>query len=521
MDNRLLAGLPNRVPTCKAVDMSKKKIASRLGGLVLAMLAAGTGWYLSQRETTCTNKCNILLVSIDSLRADHMGAYGYNRDTTPNFDRLAQQGSLFLNTSSASFLTPISEMSVFSGLYPTSHGLLNFDGVLSDQVKTLPQYMKTNGYRTVALTSSPEFLVYPGLRQSFSKGFDSYPDQSDKRTSEQVNDRSNPPIQSVNNALANIASSNEKPTFMWLAIGSVHWPFGKGVENRYADKDYKGVFSGTPDFRTLFAYNGILYPSKVPIRDEDTQYVRDQYDNGVRGMDDYLGQILDSLKEQKLDKKTIIVIQSEHGEGLGENGYYAHYDIFDTETRVPLLIVDPRNKEQKRVKSSVGSVDILPTVLEMTNNSVPSSIQGRSLLGIMNGDESDGKRDAAYIERVPLWEETSLELVQQVLGIRGIKNEKTGARDIAIRTEKWKYIKRLAKDRVEEISWWKAISGSPVTVPPEELYDLEADPLETKNVISEHPDVAAELRTRLDAWYAKVNSQRQPTKSTELIQPYQ
>jgi arylsulfatase A-like enzyme len=238
-------------------------------------------------------------------------------------------------------------------------------------------------------------------------------------------------------------------------------------------------------------------------------------------MDDYLGQILDSLKEQKLDKKTIIVIQSEHGEGLGENGYYAHYDIFDTETRVPLLIVDPRNKEQKRVKSSVGSVDILPTVLEMTNNSVPSSIQGRSLLGIMNGDESDGKRDAAYIERVPLWEETSLELVQQVLGIRGIKNEKTGARDIAIRTEKWKYIKRLAKDRVEEISWWKAISGSPVTVPPEELYDLEADPLETKNVISEHPDVAAELRTRLDAWYAKVNSQRQPTKSTELIQPYQ
>lgn len=493
-----------------------------------AVLAIGAAlgiavWvYATNRDHACTEKCNILLISIDSLRADHVGAYGYKRDTTPNFDKLAEQGSLFLNTSSASFLTPVSEMSVFSGLYPTSHGLINFDGVVSDQVKTLPQYMKSNGYRTVAHTSSPEFISYPGLRQSFSQGFDSYPSWDDKAVTELADERKNPPIGTVAATFAEMRARPETPTFVWLALGSVHAPFGKNAPNRYADPEYKGVFAGQGvNSRITFAYQGLLYPDKEKVTTADVEYVRDQYDNGVRATDEYIGEVMAQLKRQKLDKKTLIIIQSEHGEDLSEHGYFAHYDVYDTGTKVPLVIIDPRNTKQKRVNSSVGSVDILPTILSITGVKIPAAIQGTSLEPIMSGAEEDDMRTAAYIERVPLWEEVPLTNVVQFLRKKGIQTGKTGAKDIAIRTEKWKYIRRLAKDRVEEVSWWKAISGNPVTIPSEELYDLGSDPQETQNVISEHADVAADLRAKLDAWYAKVGSQRQPTKSTELIQPYQ
>lgn len=117
---------------------------------------------------------NVILISIDSLRADHLSAYGYSRKTTPNIDDLAKEGVLFKNYFSQSYLTPVSEMSVHTGMYPSSSGLIGFDTILPNNVLTLAQILKKYGYQSAAFGNSPEFIIFEALKDSFNRGFDSY-----------------------------------------------------------------------------------------------------------------------------------------------------------------------------------------------------------------------------------------------------------------------------------------------------------------------------------------------------------
>ncbi|MEK7134519.1 MAG: sulfatase [Patescibacteria group bacterium] len=459
--------------------------------------------------------CNVILLSVDSLRADHVGVFGYKRDTTPNFDAFSREGALFLNYFSTSFLTPVSEMSVHTGLYPTSHGVTNFETVLPDNKMTVAEYLKSKNYETSAISSSPEFEINPALKKSFSRGFDKYQyyiDTSNKH-------RQFFPQEKLSLEFDALAG---KKFFLWLAVGGVHWPYGDGFQNVYADKDYNGLFKNRGLDWTTFQdiYKGIDYASGKTLYNYDVQYVIDNYDNGVRAFDDFLGQLIDELKRRNLLEKTIVIIESEHGEGLHEHGYFAHYDVLDTQVHVPLLIFIPSVQTGQKILSFAGSVDVFPTLIELLGGVVPDGMQGKSLAPIMNGTEKDGARREVFIERNPLWEEAALE-VMFPLKMRGINVVSGQYKDIAIRTPEWKYILRLSKERVEEISWWKALTGQPINIPEEEMYNLIDDPMETQNVADRYPEERRMLRKKLEKWYEEVSAgSPQKIELIKKIQPY-
>ena len=136
-----------------------KLFITLIGAILLVGVVAGAYIYKKTYVATCTTDCNVILVSVDSLRADHMGIYGYKRNTTPNFDALAKKGTLFKNYYSPSYITPVTEATVQTGLYPTSHGVTNFDSLLPKNRTLLPEYMKKLGFRTQAIETQRARLI--------------------------------------------------------------------------------------------------------------------------------------------------------------------------------------------------------------------------------------------------------------------------------------------------------------------------------------------------------------------------
>lgn len=467
-------------------------------------------------SSTCTQNlscpdCNLILISVDSLRADHVGVLGYKRNTTPNFDSLSKKGVLFTNYFTSSFLTPVSEMSVHTGMYPTSTGVRNFDTILPDKITTLPQILKREQYLTSALLSSPEFEINPALKTSFSRGFDSY-----KYQSEEINLRDLPKFSQVSTELDQFG---KQKFFFWLVLGEIHWPFGKYSPNKFASVDYHGFFKGKElDWETFQkVYQDRVYPENIPLSETDIQYVKDSYDNGIGYFDSYLGKLVDFLKKRGLLDKTVLVIVSEHGEELGEHDYFAHYDIFDNQVHTPLLILSPKITTGTKIETLVSGVDVLPTVLELMGLASPNQVQGQSLVPLFCDKQTNENR-AVFIERNPLWEETIV--AKYLLQNRGINIGEERHQDVAIRTKNWKYIWRMSKAQMEKISWWAALSGQKISIPEAELYNLTDDQMESKNVVDKFPDVAQNLKKQLEQWFSVVNGKAPAQKLLPGIQEY-
>lgn len=479
-----------------------------------------------QEKTACPD-CNIILVSADSLRADHVGAYGYNRATTPFFDSLSQRGALFMNYFSASYLTPISEMALHSGMYPSSTGLVSFGSILPENITTMAQFLKKEGYKTYAAHMSPEYVwrdqayvpkydfIGPNqVSKSFNRGFDEYKNLEPRKLSSQNKN-------SVYNDLDNI---KEEKFFYWVTLGNIHWPYNDKGLNVFGNHNYNGFFAGKnvnwDVLRNI--YGGIIYPEKKPLAKEDTDFLLDNYDNSIVQFDEFLKDLFAQLDKNGLTKKTIIIIESEHGEEFGEHGYIAHYDIYDAQTHVPLLIISPNIDAGKKIEAISGSVDVLPTLASLVGRVAPPQVQGRNLVGdiCQNGTEDKhGSQSATFIERIPLWEQVAADLIK-INNDSGLDSKKiTG--DIAIRTQEWKYILRTSKDYLQKASWWSKLTGSAIEIPDEELYNVVDDPKELNNVASSNPEVVKNLKERLLSWYNTIlnkdNLDRRPAGFQEYF----
>ena len=501
---------------------------------------------------------NIVLISVDSLRADHVSSYGYYRETTPNIDNLAKEGILFKNNISQAYLTPISEMAVHTGMYPSSSGFFGFDTVLPKNITTLAQILKSYDYRTAAFGSSPEFFIHPAILDSFNRGFDVY-------------DFFNQPAEKISpetyridlvdqkKVLNFLKKDQEKPFFLWLPMGSAHFPYGKFSEI-FRDKNYDGVFK---DKILNFNWsNGVLpwiYKNNLyqqidkgkivaeKIDNKDIQYIIDSYDDDVLATDKFIGDFLSELKKNGLEENTIIVLQSEHGEDFGEHGYIMHYDIFDSTIKTPLIIKNPAlNKKGVIIEQQTQSINILPTILDFLKIPIAHQIQGSSLIPLINGQNKDENK-YIFIERVPLWEKVMFgwftlnkekmsespkveyfdfiieklskfytkEIIQYVRSSQFLDQQ-----DFAVRTNDWKLIYRKSKSFQEKYSWWKVLSGVDSQIKDFELYDLKADPKEQENVIEEYPSVADDLKEKLNIFFKKTESDKIIPQVKNTIQEY-
>jgi len=308
------------------------------------MVFASTGCRRPQHDG-CAD-CNVVLISIDTLRADHVGAYGYALPTTPRFDALAAKGVLFENAIAQSSWTRPAHMSIFTGLHPHEHGFVSLGDTrrLEDSIPTLATVLKDKGYQTAAFVGGVNLSASFG----FNRGFDTY--------------RSNGKYFRDNLEDIRYWLDHRPPGrfFLFLQGYDPHTPYLSDP----VDRQVFGLPAAPPQ-----ASHGATCRSEGPVSRIDP-YIK-EYDAATHRGDRYVGKLVDELTARGLMQRTILVVLSDHGEEFLEHGRCFHLATLHREVlHVPLLIVAP-GLVPRRVPGLVSaSVTIAPTVMELLGGSI-------------------------------------------------------------------------------------------------------------------------------------------------------
>jgi len=407
-------------------------------------------------------KPNILLIGVDSLRADHMSCYGYHRLTTPHIDRFAAEGTLFERTYSPHIPTTSGYGSMFTGTdcFTNQVVALRHKGPMRPEVRTLAEILKEAGYNT----TSVGFKGNPAAR-----GFDTYLEYAGWGS---WNEGRSPKAENLNAvALPELdrLAAQPQPFFLFLRHMDPHAPylppapfermFYHGNECDPANKSMEPVMNFKP-FRDFFA-------SWMPPGITDKDYVIAQYDGAIAYMDASMQAIFTAVETLGILDDTIVVINSDHGETLYDHEcYFDHHGLYDVTLHVPLIIRYPgKVPAGKRVGGYNQHKDLVPTLLELAKIKVPGyKFDGHSLMPMIRGEVASHESEF-YI------------------------TECTWMRKHGWRTPEWKLIVALEPDFHFK--------------PPVELYNLVEDPEENVNLAEKEPEVVAMLRERMERWIAK------------------
>lgn len=330
---------------------------------------------------------NVILISIESLRADHLGCYGYPINTTPNIDKLAQEGTLFLNTVSSTSWTLPSITSLLTSMYQGVHQVSHDGRKLDEMRTTLAEVMKENGYVTAAFVSGP----YTSAAFGLSQGFDEYKNCSFIKSSPQKRKQfpSKKMIQEshkdvVNQKISLMVSDwlnkhYQDKFFLYLHYWDVHYDYvPPSPYDKIFDPDYKGNISAEN-----YYFNDAINKNMDP---RDLRHIIALYDGEIRWTDDHIGRLLEKLKDLKQLQNTLIVVTGDHGEEFFEHGGKGHREtLYDEVLKVPLIFVFPsRIFQGKKIETQVRTIDIMPTILDMMGIPAPQEIMGKSLWKIIH-----------------------------------------------------------------------------------------------------------------------------------------
>src|SRR5438105_1257342 len=323
---------------------------------------------------------NVVVITIDTLRADHLGCYGYKQIRTPNIDALASDGIRFERAYTAVPVTLPSHTVIFTGTYPTLNGMHDFAAnKLGLTQPTLASILKEHGYTTGAVIGSAVLDSRFGL----NRGFDFYYDHFDfNRLQESNLDQMERPGNVVGDVTLDWLSQNyQKRFFLWMHLYDPHFP----------------------------------YHPPAPYANE---YRDHPYDGEIAFADGQVGRLIHFLKTKDLFKNTLIVVSGDHGESLGEHGEKTHgFFIYNATLHVPLLIHLPGGASPKVVSDLVNLADLMPTVLQILKVEVPSQVQGRNLLPLLRATQQSEPRNLyaeTFLPRLHFnWSE-----------LRGVESEK-------------------------------------------------------------------------------------------------
>lgn len=324
----------------------------------------------------------VILISIDTLRADHVSAYGYGKQTTPFLDSLAAQGTLFEHAYSQYPSTLTSHMTVFTGLYPGEHGVYPPDHVLAQQIPTLPEVFKAHGYRTAGFTEGG----FMRGKFGFSRGFDEFSDKVQREESDVE--------RTFERGLSFLRTLKpEDRFFLFLHTYVVHAPYEPPApyDHEFWPGPAPGV--GQPTGAELQELNR----TRRPIPDEVLHYYESQYDGSIRYGDDVIRHFFHQLQAMGLSRDLTVIIMSDHGEEFREHGEFAHGQIYRETLHVPLIVVYPGSQSGQRVGEPVELVDITPTLYALARIEPPETLSGISLAPALFG-RSLGSGHSAYSE---------------------------------------------------------------------------------------------------------------------------
>lgn len=320
---------------------------------------------------------NVVLISIDTLRPDHLGCYGYDRATSPNLDRLASQGVVFDSAIAVHTNTTPSHASMLTGLYPGSHGILHNAMRLRDDATPLAVLLKARGYATAGFVSGWTLHQMTGL----NRGFDVYEDRlvEDGR-------RSAPYTWEAARLWMAGYRPKDRPFFLFFHLFEPHFPYRPPAEilERFLPagrKPLEKLHEGLP---------GRL--SEVGLTDVDKLEYVARYDGEIAFADQTVGQLLTYLDSEGLADQTIVIMTSDHGETLFERAWVFDHGgrAYDEQVRVPMILRLPGGLHAgTRIDSQVSHVDILPTLAELLDLQLPEPTSGQSLLPLIRaGKES-------------------------------------------------------------------------------------------------------------------------------------
>ena len=318
--------------------------------ILIALLAVFgvsiAGWWVLHRPTAAHP--NLLLITIDTLRADHVGAYGAGSGRTPALDALAARGVRFEEAQTAVPLTGPSHATILTGTYPPTHGVRgNVVFTLDDKHPTLATLLKRRGYRTAAFVGA-----YPvAAAFGFGQGFDTF-DEEFHETSpvdQGAERRANEVADAAGRWLASAPA--DAPFFAWLHFYDPHAPYSP-------PSPYREQFAGRP------------------------------YEGEVAFTDAQIGRVLDTLRAAGRDANTVVMALADHGEGLGDHGEATHAVLtYQSTMRVPFIVAGPGVPASRTIKTRVATIDVLPTALGLLGYAADQSLLGRDLRPLINGRE--------------------------------------------------------------------------------------------------------------------------------------
>jgi arylsulfatase A-like enzyme len=474
---------------------------------------------LEPQPEPSVKRSNLVLITIETLRADHVGIYGYGRNTTPNLDRLARQGAMFHQAIAQAPFTLPSLASVMTGLDPPTHGVRNHPATLGPDLLTLAERLSQADYLTVAMTRHS----WLRRKSGFDQGFDEF-----------HNNAFSAGLDARSLSLAAIdwlSIERDEPFFLWLHFLDPHLPYTPGypfsvmyhpehqedsqvghlfsmidrpretfLPTPYADLSggpyYDLVMRHYPDNNVLLDLafwrrpRGEIFFNKAGYTPSEISQMRDLYDGAIAYTDDNLGRILQSLDELELSDNTVVVVAGDHGEAFGDHELFFTHDftLYDEVLRVPLVVRMPgRIQPGTEITQQVRLMDIAPTALELLGLGETTEMAGRSLGPLL--EQKPLPYLPAFAESAPARPLFPQQTRVYFEGNRGKWR--------MIRTERWKLIQIPHPD------------GDIF-----ELYDLVSDPQETKNLYAELPGEAGKLWPTLRAWVQE-DPARDANRSTE------
>jgi choline-sulfatase len=402
---------------------------------------------------------NIILITLDTTRADRMGFLGSPLGLTPNLDALAKQSTIFVRAYSHVPLTTASHATILTGTYPQFSGVNDFGKPLLPALPYLPDILHKRGYRTAAFVGSLVLDPIGGTAPGFDRGFDTY--EAGFRTRRSGEDRYHTLERRagdvVARALAWLKKGPREPFFLWVHLYDAHDP----------------------------------YDPPAPYA---TRYAKDPYDGEVAYVDATVGKLLAALRTQGLYDASLIAVMADHGEAFGEHGERTHgIFLYDETIHVPLLFKLPAEQPgSKRIDTRVGLVDVTPTVLQIVGIPVPAAMQGESLLGMikrasqplqLRNSEGGSQMQVTPFPDRPAYAET----------------------DYPRRAFGWSALRSL---RVSKYLFIEA--------PQRELYDQPADPAASHNLATDSPAVSDTLAVQVEDFRRKTSGAGNTTPAAGL-----
>jgi len=400
---------------------------------------------------------NVLLIGVDTLRADHLSAFGYERETTPHLSALADEGVRFTMTRSQAPWTLPSFSSTLTSLYPSVHGAGRGGHdewePIDPNTVSLAEVLTRNGYETAGIVANGLISPRYGLDQGYAMYRAAWAMESVQRDTSQVIDF--------------VEGHTRTPWHLFWHIMDPHLPYSTEESFRevFTEEEYDGRFAGgrngSVPFEVLdprpgrrwYAHEGP--PPPPDLSEADKRYVVDYYDAEIAEMDAAVGRVIEALKASGQWERTVVAFIADHGEGLGDHDHYHHgYTLYDDQVHIPMILRVPGREVGRVIDRPVAAIDLAPTLLGALGIPPPESFQGVDRLAAAAPTE-----DAYFIED-PTYDSSA-----QKGWVEG----------------RFKYL----HDPVFHT---------------EHLFDTVADPGEQVNVVGDHPEVVARARAALDAF---------------------